>query len=223
MKLPRLLPAFRLLLALASLGAGALAASAPPASVTQARARLTGKWSAKMIAGAKTHDYVWEITGDGLLYDVTETGKRELSGEIELLSTSRALITMVRDNDFPYVLLMNVTFDDTITIESRTNRMIFKLGPPPTPEVQRVMNTQARAESEKRGIMNNLRQLSAASDQYFLENGVSIVSIEKLIGPTNYIKSLTPIAGEDYSGMVFVQGRTIYVKTRDGRVFNYDP
>jgi len=46
--------------------------------------------------------------------------------------------------------------------------------------------------------LNNARQLSAAADQYFLENGVSSVASGALVGATNYVKAVNTVAAETY-------------------------
>lgn len=82
---------------------------------------------------------------------------------------------------------------------------------PVTPEQQKALN-------------NNLRQLAAAADQYFLEQGVSSVTVGQLIGtePTKYIKELKPVAGETYPGnMVIEQGKPIKIKTAGGFEMSY--
>ena len=40
--------------------------------------------------------------------------------------------------------------------------------------------------------------LSAAAQQYFLENGVSVAAWGDLVGPTAYIKTIATVAGETY-------------------------
>ena len=52
--------------------------------------------------------------------------------------------------------------------------------------------------SQDKAIINNARQLSSASDQYFLESGVSTATLGDLVGPTQYIKALNTIASEVY-------------------------
>ncbi len=61
------------------------------------------------------------------------------------------------------------------------------------PAFQRV-----RATSQRNAVMNNLRQIANAADQYFLQEGVTTVTYAQLVGPTLSIKSLTPVAEEDY-------------------------
>ena len=54
------------------------------------------------------------------------------------------------------------------------------------------------------------RQMAAAADQYYLENGVSSVSQSSLVGSGNYVKALNLVAAESYPG-TFVQGVTITI------------
>jgi hypothetical protein len=75
----------------------------------------------------------------------------------------------------------------------------------------------------KRGILNNLRQLGAAADQYYLENGKSEVTLSDLVGPAKYIKRLQPLAGEDYSQIKFEQGKPISVTTAGGYTITHQP
>lgn len=77
---------------------------------------------------------------------------------------------------------------------------------------------------EQKALTNNLRQLAAAADQYFLEQGVNTVTVGQLIGPepTKYIKKLTPAAGETYpANMVIEQGKPIKIKTAGGFEMSY--
>src|SRR5579859_5630271 len=82
---------------------------------------------------------------------------------------------------------------------------------------------KVRTNSQDKAVLNNARQLSAAADQYFLENGVSSVTISDLIGPTTYIKALNSVASEAYpSG--FTQGTTITITSVAGtRTITYAP
>ena len=69
---------------------------------------------------------------------------------------------------------------------------------------------KVRASSQDKAVLNNLRQLSAAADQYFLENGGSTASYSDLVGTnsTQYIKALQTVAKETYTG-TFVQGNPV--------------
>jgi len=58
---------------------------------------------------------------------------------------------------------------------------------------------KVRTTSQEKAIINNLRQLSGAADQYFLEEGVTQVQYAELVGTDKYVKVLNPVAGEDYA------------------------
>lgn len=62
---------------------------------------------------------------------------------------------------------------------------------------------KVRASSQDKAVLNNLRQLGAAADQYFLENGVSAVGSSVLVGTASsqYIKAIQTVAGETYSNL----------------------
>ena len=59
---------------------------------------------------------------------------------------------------------------------------------------------KVRASSQDKAVTNNLRQLSAAADQYFLEYGVNSVTSSALVGSgsSQYIKALQTVANETY-------------------------
>jgi len=82
---------------------------------------------------------------------------------------------------------------------------------------------KVRQNSQDKAILNNARQLSAAADQYYLENGVSQVDISMLIGPTTYVKTLNTVASETYPAG-FSQGITITIGGVAGaRTITYAP
>jgi type IV pilus assembly protein PilA len=69
---------------------------------------------------------------------------------------------------------------------------------------------KVRASSQDRAVMNNLRQIQAGADIYFLEKGVSSVASSTLVGTNSsqYVKSFVTIANESYTSQV-VQGAGI--------------
>jgi len=82
---------------------------------------------------------------------------------------------------------------------------------------------KVRQNSQDKAVLNNARQLSAAADQYYLENGVSQVVISMLIGPTSYVKQLNTVASEGYP-TGFSQGTTITITSVAGaRTITYAP
>lgn len=85
---------------------------------------------------------------------------------------------------------------------------------------------KVRHSSQEKAVLNNLRQLSAAADQYYLENGVGAATLDDLVGPedTKYIKRIQPVGGEDYRRMTFKQGEPLEVFVPSlKKVVRYDP
>ena len=62
---------------------------------------------------------------------------------------------------------------------------------------------KTRQASQEKAVTNNLRQLAAAADQFYLENNKTTASYDDLVGPAKYIRQLNPVAGEDYRTIVF--------------------
>jgi type IV pilus assembly protein PilA len=82
---------------------------------------------------------------------------------------------------------------------------------------------KVRTSSQDKAVLNNARQLSAAADQYFLENGVSTAAPTSLIGAANYVKSLNLVANETYP-TGYTQGVTITISGVAGvRTITYAP
>jgi type IV pilus assembly protein PilA len=71
---------------------------------------------------------------------------------------------------------------------------------------------KVRTTSQNKSIVNNMRQILSAADQYFLENGVTTATVSTdLVGQGLYIKSLNVVANETYTDTI-TQG-TDYVVT----------
>ena len=82
---------------------------------------------------------------------------------------------------------------------------------------------KVRTSSQDKAILNNARQLAAAADQYFLENGVSTVAQTNLVGAAAYVKALNLVAGETYPTN-YTQSITITVGGIAGaRTITYAP
>lgn len=82
---------------------------------------------------------------------------------------------------------------------------------------------KVRQSSQDKAVLNNARQMSAAADQYFLENGVSTVASAALVGATNYVKVVNTVAGEGYPAD-YTQGITITITGVAGaRTVTYAP
>lgn len=57
---------------------------------------------------------------------------------------------------------------------------------------------KVRIASQDKAVLNNMRLLAGAANQYFLEYGQNQVSFGHLVGPNHYIKSFQVVAGETY-------------------------
>jgi type IV pilus assembly protein PilA len=59
-------------------------------------------------------------------------------------------------------------------------------------------------------VVNNLRQIATAASQYMLDKGVTQAEYTDLVGTDtdNYIRSVSPVAGEDYTSEIVVQTQT---------------
>ena len=69
---------------------------------------------------------------------------------------------------------------------------------------------KVRVASQDKTVLNNMRQLGAAADQYFLENGTSTAAITSLVGSSAYVKALNTVANESYPD-TYTQGIPITV------------
>jgi hypothetical protein len=88
----------------------------------------------------------------------------------------------------------------------------------------KVQHGAAKSPAEiERAVLNNLRQLCAAADQFYLENGKTSVTYDELVGPTKYVKAIVPQDGENYRSIVFAQGKKMSVTTSGGQTISYDP
>lgn len=83
-------------------------------------------------------------------------------------------------------------------------------------------STMSPAEIQQ-AVLNNLRQVAAARDQYVLENGRPPGSITDLVGTNSYIRRLRSVAGESYANISTDRRSPLTVTTSDGLVITYDP
>jgi hypothetical protein len=76
--------------------------------------------------------------------------------------------------------------------------------------------------NQQRAILNNLRMISAAIDQFYLENKRAPASIDEIVGPTKYIRALNPVAGESYASLQLEPKQVLTVMSPDGVGVTYD-
>ena len=80
-----------------------------------------------------------------------------------------------------------------------------------------------RPAPQDKAVLNNARQLAAAADQYFMENGVTTCALSDLVGPDKYLKSLIVVANETYP-LHYTKGASIAVTGLAGvRTITYAP
>ncbi|MDA0350403.1 MAG: VCBS repeat-containing protein [Verrucomicrobia bacterium] len=137
-----------------------------------------------------------EISGpDGSKYDRLELIDLDGDGDLDVMTTE--------ENFGPKSLGLGAIWYENPTKQS------FKL-------------MAIKRESERRAIINNLRQLASAADQYLLEHGVTEVAVEDLVGGDKFIRELEPVAGESYQGFVISQGTALTVTDSSGVVYQLD-
>ncbi len=82
---------------------------------------------------------------------------------------------------------------------------------------------KVRVASQDKAVLNNARQMAAAADQYYLENGATFAASSSLVGATNYVKALNTVASEGYP-TGYTQGVTITITgVANARTITYAP
>lgn len=82
---------------------------------------------------------------------------------------------------------------------------------------------KVRVASQDKAVLNNARQMAAAADQYYLENGATFAASSSLVGPTSYVKALNTVASETYPDN-YTQGITITISgVANARTITYAP
>jgi type IV pilus assembly protein PilA len=82
---------------------------------------------------------------------------------------------------------------------------------------------KVRVASQDKAVLNNARQMAAAADQYYLENGATSANSSSLVGSTNYVKALNTVASEIYP-TGYTQGITITIGgVANARTITYAP
>jgi type IV pilus assembly protein PilA len=77
---------------------------------------------------------------------------------------------------------------------------------------------QVRENSQNKTIVNNLRQLYSAAQQYFLEEGATQAAYAALVGTTTdkYIKNINRVRGETYPSSIYATETQIRVTEASG-------
>lgn len=73
---------------------------------------------------------------------------------------------------------------------------------------------KVRIASQVKTVTNNLRQLSSAAQQYFLENGVTSVTSAQLVGVNNYIRAINTVTiGDSYQSPILATDTQVVATT----------
>ena len=83
---------------------------------------------------------------------------------------------------------------------------------------------QPSAEVQMKGILDNLRILNDAANQYYEDHQATTTTFEQLTSDGHYVHDpITPVAGEDYRTVLFKKGRPLRLFLKDGRIVTYPP
>jgi type IV pilus assembly protein PilA len=77
---------------------------------------------------------------------------------------------------------------------------------------------KVRYTSRYKTIVNNLRQISSGAQQYMMEQGTTTVNETQLEGSvtTAYVRPITPVNGEIYSGIGAITSTTTQIAVSQG-------
>lgn len=73
----------------------------------------------------------------------------------------------------------------------------------------------------RKNILGNLRRLTSAADQYFIEHRATEVEGAKLIRPAGFLAEIPSIDGEDYKTLRIQKEGVIKFTTRSGIQVEY--
>lgn len=91
------------------------------------------------------------------------------------------------------------------------------------PKAKRSLSIGGKPYELQQAILNNLKQVSAARNQYALEHGHAPASIEDLVGVKKYIRTLRTVGGEDYWELAMDPSQPLTATTPDGVSVTFDP
>lgn len=126
------------------------------------------------------------------------------------ISRTAALVGALRDEN----LALRTQVEQ---LNARLTALANAPKPPPPPPPGKSRGEQQQA------ILNNLRQLAAARDQFILEEGRPPSATAELVGYTHYVKRYLTVDGEDYRGVATIPGQPMTVTTASGLTVTYDP
>jgi type IV pilus assembly protein PilA len=78
-----------------------------------------------------------------------------------------------------------------------------------------------RVASQNKAVLNNMRLLAAAADQYFTEQGTNTARFVSLVGSSAYVKSFSAVAGESYPSFFTAAAPVIVSGVAGARTLTY--
>ncbi len=91
------------------------------------------------------------------------------------------------------------------------------------PHSQRGASLGLTPARQQQQMLNYLRQIDAARQQFQIENNRAPASVQELVGEDKYIREIIPLDGEDYSGLNLQPGQPLTVTSANGVTVTYDP
>jgi hypothetical protein len=93
----------------------------------------------------------------------------------------------------------------------------------PAPQLSSKLSIGLSRGEVQQAVLNNLRQIAAARDQFISENKRPPQRVHELIGRVAYIKRITTVDGEDYASVPMGSDEPMTVRTPGGIAVTYDP
>jgi RNA polymerase sigma factor (sigma-70 family) len=75
---------------------------------------------------------------------------------------------------------------------------------------------------QQQTMLNQLRQIAAARDQFALEHSRLPASLDELVGEKKYIRRIDPVDGESYTTLPLIKGQPMVLTTTNGITVTYD-
>ena len=179
-------------------------------------ATFTAIMSTKIIATAAVSAAVFFALG--AYFGLDYTTSQPLPPPPELPAQTQKIASLREQNE-----RLRAEVDRLTAANASLSARPAALPPAPAPSPGLSSAADFQAISQRKAMMNNLRQIAAARDQFQLENGRPPASLDELVGETKYIRRLNPVAGESYTGLSLMPGQPLSVMTPNGASVTYDP
>jgi hypothetical protein len=138
---------------------------------------------------------------------------------IETPLQSRTIASLRHDN-----VELKAEVDRLSAEASRRTEAIARLGAQhAAPQAPKGAALGVTHGQQQQAMLNYLRQIFAARDQFQLENNRPPTSIQELVGADKYIREIIPLDGEDYSSVNLQPGQLLTVTSASGVTVTYDP